>query len=359
MYSGHPARSGTESDLELGRKARPKRFLTTFAVLLLATLLLFSGASATLAATNVSGTISTDTTWTTAGSPYVISGTVIVSTGVTLTLQPGVVVKGTSSSASLYVAGTLVADGTPTSPIVFTSIKDDTVGGDTNGDGGGTLPAAGDWKEILFQSTSTGSVLDYVEVRYSGALTASIRVDSSGLSITNSAVVDGDNYGIYVYSNASPTITDNTIARNDHGIRLDGSSASVIGNTIRDNGTYGIYLSNSPGAIITGNTLTGNGSYGIYNATTSFSVLAPGNYWGDPSGPYDPSDDQATGGLYNPDGLGDRVTDGVLYSSWLSYDPNVPDTAPVPALGLWGHALLLLLLGGAAVGSLRFRRRGR
>jgi hypothetical protein len=47
------------------------------------------------------------------------------------------------------------------------------------------------------------------------------------------------------------------------------------------------------------------------------SVTAEYNWWGDVSGPYDPSDDTATGGLYNPDGVGDHVSDYVDYDPWI------------------------------------------
>jgi hypothetical protein len=44
------------------------------------------------AATNVSGQINSDTEWTVANSPYVVSATTI-NQGATLTVDPGVVVK--------------------------------------------------------------------------------------------------------------------------------------------------------------------------------------------------------------------------------------------------------------------------
>ena len=44
-------------------------------------------------ATDVSGVISSNTTWTLANSPYLATGYVTVNAGVTLTIEPGTVVK--------------------------------------------------------------------------------------------------------------------------------------------------------------------------------------------------------------------------------------------------------------------------
>jgi len=60
------------------------------------------------AQTDVSGIISTSTTWTASGSPYIISGNVIVPSELTLIVESDVVVRF-QSNTGLYVNGTLQA----------------------------------------------------------------------------------------------------------------------------------------------------------------------------------------------------------------------------------------------------------
>ncbi len=107
--------------------------------------------------------ITTPTLWY-AGNTYLIySRDITVNSGVTLTIQPGVIVKfygaqpnacsGGFNQRNLFVNGSLVADGTAEAPIYFTSLADDTVGGDTNNDGAATTPAAGNWGRMEFGNT--------------------------------------------------------------------------------------------------------------------------------------------------------------------------------------------------------------
>ena len=107
-----------------------------------------AGTTGPVPVVNVSGTLTSNTTW----SPqiaiaYVVEATLDVPAGITLTLEPGTVIK--SGGPSLMVEGTLDAVGSAASPIVFTSINDDSVGGAT----GTGKPAAGDWYGI---DTSAG-----------------------------------------------------------------------------------------------------------------------------------------------------------------------------------------------------------
>ena len=87
---------------------------------------------------DVSGEISEDMIWTT-GNEYILNDRVTVTSGVTLTIEPGVVVKGVDgtgadASALLIARGaTLNAMGTAAMPIIFTASSDEIVPGEIIG----------------------------------------------------------------------------------------------------------------------------------------------------------------------------------------------------------------------------------
>ena len=151
------------------------------------------------AKTVVSGTITSNRVWTKAGSPYLVTDNLKINTGVTLTIEPGVVVKVSENLAmpwlnnNMDVYGRLNASGTDSEKIYFTSVYDDSLGGDTNGDGDATAPSEFDSWRIRFFSGSQNSVLAHVVIRYTadGPFFSSteagidhLRMDASGNGIS-------------------------------------------------------------------------------------------------------------------------------------------------------------------------------
>ena len=78
----------------------------------------------------ITSNITTNTTWQT-GKTYVLAGRIAVTSGVTLTIQPGVVVKGqvgsgANASALVIARGAKInAVGTAAQPIIFTTVADE------------------------------------------------------------------------------------------------------------------------------------------------------------------------------------------------------------------------------------------
>ena len=91
---------------------------------------------------------------------------------------------------------------------------------------------------------------------------------------------------------------------------------------IQDVESWGIYHVSTSSITLTGNAIYDNGG-GVYSSGTSGAQVDATNvYWGDPSGPY-----------HNPlnlDGLGNKVSDHVLFSPWDSVDPSDTDQDGIP-----------------------------
>jgi RHS repeat-associated protein len=205
------------------------------------------------AATHVpTTTYASNTTWTTANSPYILDGNVTVAAGVTLTINPGVVVKFNGTGRQLVVSGTLSAVGTSGSHIVFTSYQDDSAGGDSNGDGSATAGAPGQWNQIEVKSGNTASYLQYAEVRFGANGSANsnfgaLNIDAANTTVTveDSTFTQNQRSAIRIgTSNTAGVIVRRTeIANNGNGISANTSWMTVEDNSsIHDNSADGLWF---------------------------------------------------------------------------------------------------------------------
>jgi hypothetical protein len=117
-----------------------------------------------LMATTISGFLETNTTW---SGTISVTGDLNIQLGAVLTIEPGTVIKVARGAIIHVIGATVLARGTAAAPIIFTAARDDSVGEDISGEGTSTA-AAGDWESLIFHGGSGGSVLENVEIRYSG-----------------------------------------------------------------------------------------------------------------------------------------------------------------------------------------------
>lgn len=125
-------------------------------------------------------TLTSDTRFT-SSRPYLITDSLVVNPGATLTIDPGASLYF-HDKASLKVKGTLIANGTPEAPINFT--------GDRTGNVVGGIPyelMSGQWDGIRFYETSRGNSLSYLSMRNStsGITLDSIPSDKAELTLVN------------------------------------------------------------------------------------------------------------------------------------------------------------------------------
>ena len=252
----------------------------------------------------MSRTLTSDTTLTAGVYRF---NTVSIPAGVVLRLRPGAIVKF-GLGGSLTVDGGLEVIGAEDDPVWFTSINDDSVGGDTNGDGP-SEGAPGDWDRIVYsagadpqesrfqngrarfggRSNSAMVQTSYVAVPFVGSeFTHSARnglgISQATTEVRDNVMADNGQSGLVLwgYSNAGSSdprrnasiVAGNTITRNgDHGIYSDYAGSHLSDNTITDNGKWGIYWASARNVPpIEGHTITGNG-YGIRIPISAFSSV--------------------------------------------------------------------------------------
>jgi hypothetical protein len=136
---------------------RMKCWLIQSVMIVLSGLLMASGS---LAQTSVDGSIVVDTQWTLEGSPYIVSGDVVVRDTAMLRIDPGVTVYMALGASLTVQSGGIRAEGTVAYPIRVLSDKT------RQGDAG----VAGDWKHWIFAAGSNSTLLDNVIFEHGSGL---------------------------------------------------------------------------------------------------------------------------------------------------------------------------------------------
>jgi hypothetical protein len=277
------------------------------------------------AQTNVSGIISVNTTWAASGNPYNVTGNVMVNTGVTLTIEPGVTVKF-DKLKSLQINGELIARGTANNNITFTS--------------GSTPQAAGDWGYILFTDVSTdavfdvsgnytgGSILEYCTVEYAGSGTNSlgaVQLTSSYPFINFCTIRNNIVSGIYASGlTGTLKITNNTISNNTRycldqdgggGVYISGGTVTISNNTFSNNSaTYrgvggGIFAKDGKQIITNNNLINNSAAYdggAMYIQSGAETIISHNTVTGNTA--------QGTGGIYTLWGTA-AISDNIIYNN--------------------------------------------
>jgi len=203
---------------------------------------------------------------------YYLAGDLTIPVGASLTVEPGAIIK--INYASIFVNGTLTAVGTFEDIIHFISVKDDSEGGDTNGDGP-SAGSIGDWRSIEIGAGGSAT-FDFATLRYSGYQAKASIYNSGGTVL----------------------IENSTLSSNLIGLESNIAAETQIHNS----------------------KIMNNNDYGVKNNQFGRWLDAIYNWWGHISGPLD---DNPSDGLYNPDGIGNPVNEYVDYTPWLVIPPFV------------------------------------
>ncbi len=173
------------------------------------------------ASTQVFGTIRQDTTWTAAGSPYIVIQNVRINESVTLTIEPGVRVEfyqetdqHLDDKFSITIDGQLIAIGLESKPITFTSAR--------------SKPEPGDWNYIEFTEKAVAARYTEEGQYLSGSIFQHVIVEYGG---------GGDQTTIYARGRA-PYLNYVVIRNNTRcGISYDRTNDSFIDNSMFSNNT--------------------------------------------------------------------------------------------------------------------------
>jgi pimeloyl-ACP methyl ester carboxylesterase len=210
-------------------------------------------------------TITSPTVWRDGEIHAISDGAVFdVMPGASLTLEAGTIVKvGFNSVIRIY--GDFRSQGLPDQFVYIVSLRDDSVGGDTNGDGLATVINNGDWRGLQFDGNRYKSKVD-VEMEYTV-------VSHGGGSHGGGQIARGLTF--FVDSVNSMTISDCQLVNNKGAIFSSAQAKNIIINNSNIYNENCDYHHSTDGC-----------QYDLsYRSFSTDSVDITGNYWGSPLGP--------------------------------------------------------------------------